>query len=220
MKKESKVLLNAPTPKHLIQLKPAGKDKFGKEKEPLKYVSGGYVVRMLNLIFGTFNWTWHVEEKWIEEGQSNKEHKIAYVYGTLTVKDVDENNNVIATVVKEGYGSKISRSTQDQESMYKSASTDGLKKAASLLGVGLDLALTDDQNEYFFDLDYESPWTEETMAEFETELIFINDIKERYSADVLGQYIYAFSEQITSSENYITPENIKEFIDFIEQNRG
>lgn len=215
MKKEMKELLVLPVPKSLIR-----KKSVGEGKPKLDYVSGQYIIKMLNFIFGPFNWEWHVIERWKEPGFKSKEKEVAHVYGVLTVNDVDENNKVISTVKKEGYGSKVINNMNDQENSYKSANTDALKKAATLLGIALDLAMNDEEIDYFNDLEYENPWTEELIEKFQTELSWLDKIKSQYSEEVLCRYIYGFSDGISESENFITPQNIKNFIAFIKKHNN
>jgi hypothetical protein len=119
----------------------------------LSYIGGHTVIRLLNK---AFNYQWSFEIVTEEVKQSvpkpaydgwgkNKKAKldaqgnqifepqppVAKVLGRLTVPGLG---------VKEQYGSKVLvGGATEQESAFKSASTDALKKCASLFGIGLEL---------------------------------------------------------------------------------
>lgn len=96
-----------------------------------KYVTGGYVKKVLNLMFG-FNWDFEIVSEMIQHGQ-------AIVKGKLTCRTGD------ITIVKMQYGRqdiKFKRGTTDPLDLgndLKGAATDALKKCASELGVASDI---------------------------------------------------------------------------------
>jgi hypothetical protein len=104
------------------------------------YVSGGYVKKALNLVFG-WDWTFRVLDKWKDGGE-------CIVHGQLTVSSHG------VTVIKEQFGNKeiIYRKQKPEEVVagaeriplsigndYKSACTDALKKCAAELGFAADI---------------------------------------------------------------------------------
>lgn len=95
------------------------------------YVSGGYVRKVLNLIFG-FNWDFEV----ISEQVIGRE---VVVKGKLTC--VSQRG----TITKMQFGSKeiiYKKGTTDPLSIgndFKAAATDALKKCASMLGIAADV---------------------------------------------------------------------------------
>lgn len=122
------------TPAKYIMTRPA---KGGGSWE---YVSGGYVKKALNLMFG-WNWNFEIISKEVIDDE-------AIVHGRLTVTS----NNI--TIYKEQFGNKdvIYRKQSDAEKAkglakvplsrgndLKSAATDCLKKCASELGIAADL---------------------------------------------------------------------------------
>lgn len=130
----------------------------------LSYIGGHTVIRLLNKAFG-YQWSFEIVTEEVKEslpkaafsgyGQNKKavmetikvlegdkwvdkqvqkmdpQPPVAKVLGRLTVPGLG---------IKEQYGSKvIIGGATEQESAFKSASTDALKKCASLFGIGLEL---------------------------------------------------------------------------------
>lgn len=119
----------------------------------LSYIGGHTVIRLLNKAFN-YQWSFEIVTEEVKESQpkpmydgwgkqrkavlnADGTHKleaqppVAKVLGRLTVPGVG---------VKEQYGSKVLiGGATEQESAFKSASTDALKKCASLFGIGLEL---------------------------------------------------------------------------------
>jgi len=110
-------ILNRPFTQELI------KYRKGFNGARLAYIETHSVIERLNEAFGLF-WNWEVTDFAIEEKQ-------VYCKGKLTVTVTGR------TIVKEGFGGK-QRSMEIGDDL-KSASSDALKKASSLLGVGLYL---------------------------------------------------------------------------------
>ena len=118
--------LKAPTPPDYIRT------RKGKGGQQFTYVPGYYVVMKLNEAFGPF-WEFRVVEHKVEE-------KEVYVLGRLTIKDFKTGNEIN----KEQFGTKerIQKNgtyASPVGDVLKSASTDALKKCASMLGVALDV---------------------------------------------------------------------------------
>jgi recombination DNA repair RAD52 pathway protein len=96
-----------------------------------KYVSGGYVKKCLNLLFG-FDWSFEILEQMIM-------HKEAIVKGKLTI------NSNGKTIVKMQFGNKdimYRKGTEEPLSIgndLKSAATDALKKCAAEIGIAADI---------------------------------------------------------------------------------
>lgn len=104
----------------------------------LSYVEVGYVINILNQAFG-WDWDFRIIEQQIGKRQ-------VWVRGELTVRLKEH------TVIKAQYGGadiKVNRSTGDPVSIaddLKAASSDCLKKCASLLGIASDLYWKDLDN--------------------------------------------------------------------------
>lgn len=113
------------TPEKYVRTRPA---KGGGQ---WKYVSGGYVKKCLNLLFG-FDWSFEILEQMIM-------HKEAIVKGKLTI------NSNGKTIVKMQFGNKdimYKKGTEEPLSIgndLKAASTDALKKCAAEIGIAADI---------------------------------------------------------------------------------
>lgn len=123
--------------KQVLQLLQKTPDKY-KYSRPAKgggkwaFVTGSYVTKVLNWVFG---WAWD-----FEIASHGKEGDMVWVLGKLTVKD-DKGH----TITKTQFGRadvKFKRGTKemlDYGNDLKSATTDALKKCASLLGIASDI---------------------------------------------------------------------------------
>jgi len=115
------------TPKEHIYHRPA---KGGGEWE---YVTGIYVKKVLNYVFG---WMWDFEVK-----EHGREGDLMWVFARLTIKDKKGN----PMIVKEQFGRadvKFKKGTKDSLDFgndLKSAATDALKKCAAELGISSDI---------------------------------------------------------------------------------
>ena len=110
-----------------------------KYKRPAKgggeweYVTGVYVKKVLNLMFG---WNWDFE---VKQFDMNIQCKQAIVLGKLTVRTGTQ------TIIKEQFGradikfKKDGSSPLDLGNDMKAATTDALKKCASELGIASDI---------------------------------------------------------------------------------
>lgn len=119
------------TPKEHIYKRPG---KGGGEWE---YVTGVYVKKCLNYIFG---WMWDFEIK--EHGREKSEDgELVWVLGKLTIHD----RHGKVAIIKEQFGRadvKLKRNTKiplDFGNDLKAASTDALKKCAAELGIASDI---------------------------------------------------------------------------------
>lgn len=229
--KKIKELITSPIPDALILEREGGGGK------KLSYISGSTVTDILNAAFG-YTWSWETKKEWVQEsipyfnayskapekdkvtnpitgkkGAWENQGPVAHVLGTLTVWLKDENGNAFP-VKKDGYGSKsILGKQNDQESIFKAAGTDALKKAASLFGIGLELYRNENEQYYFDELNYEDPWTEEVMAKHKTELEFLTSYRKDY--DVSDEELSNLVYDVTGTTYDIIPENIKEIVDYI-----
>ena len=225
--KEIKDRLTSPIPGALI------KERKGGGQKMLSYISGSTVIDMLNATFG-YMWSWQVTKEWTKDSIDSvnkwKDKKlqadpanwtveeqgpVAHVKGILTVHLTGENGQIIE-IKKEGFGSKsILGKQNDQESIFKAAGTDALKKAASLLGIGLELYRDEDEQAYFNEVSYEDPWTDEMRLLHATNL------------ENLGKYtsMYAVSDEelanmvlsATGTDYDIVPDNIEAVMAYIEE---
>lgn len=228
--KELKDKIIAPIPEYLIQERQGGGNKT------LSYLSGSTVIDMLNDAFG-YTWSWKVSSEWIQESQPStnkyvngklekdpskwvKEEQgpVAHVKGILTVY-LSTADGQILTIEKEGYGSKsILGKQNDQESIFKAAGTDALKKAASLYGIGLELYRNEEEQAYFDQLNYEDPWTDDLIEEFSKEREYLANYMTEYeiSEEELQELVFS----VTNSTYEITPDNISDIVNYIKSEIG
>lgn len=115
------------TPKAYVRKRPA---KGGGEWE---YVTGGYVKKVLNLMFG-YRWSFNIIDK-----ELNLAAKQVIVHGRLTIETNGE------TIIKEQFGckdvafKKVDNSPLNLGNDYKAAATDCLKKCAAEIGIAADI---------------------------------------------------------------------------------
>lgn len=219
--------LSAPIPDYLIQQRQGGGNKM------LSYLSGSTVTDMLNDAFG-YAWSWEVKEQWLEnsipyfnaysksrekvnyngkDGAWEEQGPVAHVRGTLIVYMQVEGGSIVE-LRKDGYGSKSVLGKQnDQESIFKAAGTDALKKAASLFGIGLELYRNESEQAYFDIINYEDPWTDEAKETFKDQLAFIEDYKTTNGVD--DDAWAEFVGQVTGDSYLVTPDNIIGIVQYI-----
>jgi len=127
MSEQQIVRMMQQTPKQHVYRR---KGKGGKEFD---YVTGSYVEKVLNFVFG-WNWDFEVQEH-------GKEAGFVWVLGKLTVRG----NQAGQQIVKTQFGRAEIKFLKDGKGMVdfgndlKAATTDALKKCASLLGVASDI---------------------------------------------------------------------------------
>lgn len=119
-------IMNQTPPKYIYKRKGRGGKMFD-------YVTGSYVEKVLNFVFG-WNWDFEITTHGREGNQ-------VWVQGRLTVKG----SKVGQQITKMQFGRadikflKSSREMVDYGNDLKAASTDALKKCASLLGIASDI---------------------------------------------------------------------------------
>ena len=217
-------------PEYVIQARDAGRG------QTLDYISGSTVIDILNTTFGIFGWNFEVLDQFIQnsipyfdtwakvpetdktvnpangkKGVWVEQAPVAWVKGRLTIKLEDENGQ-IHYIHKEAFGSKsIIGKQSEQEHIFKSAQTDALKKAASLLGIGAQLYRTTDDSKgiyeqaYFEILNKPLIWTEEKIKDSKVWKALL-DVKDEYNLtfEELNQYVFELTEQ-TYNDIYTLP---------------
>lgn len=112
------------TPKEFIR------QRKGKGGKSFEYVEIGYVISQLNKAFTPVGWQFEIIEEKVLSGE-------VYVKGKLTIKDYKTGYEVFKTQ----YGTKeiYANNKTPIGDLLKSASSDCLKKCASLFGLALDV---------------------------------------------------------------------------------
>jgi recombination DNA repair RAD52 pathway protein len=137
-----------------------------------KYVSGGYVKKCLNLLFG-FDWSFEILEQMIM-------HKEAIVKGKLTI------NSNGKTIVKMQFGNKdimYRKGTEEPLSIgndLKSAATDALKKCAAEIGIAADIYNAEEFREVQVDTETELDkifrlFKEKELLLNQEQFVFVNE---------------------------------------------
>ena len=125
-----RAILEQKTPKEAIKTRKGPKNKTTGQHKMVSYVEHAWVTEQLNLAF-EWNWSWEITETHLIPSAENTTE--VCVLGRLTVQSPRGN------LVKMQYGSAKIRSGDTIGARLKAASSDGLKKASSLLGLALDL---------------------------------------------------------------------------------
>lgn len=151
---KAKEVLEVPMPANLI------KERDGGGGMKLSYVGGATVIRKLNFAFDNL-WDWSVtsfqiipsEPKKITKKWNNTTRRM----DTLAVPIIEEQPpiaHVVGTLTVPGFGARVGFGSKvviggasEQESCFKSAATDALKKASTLFGIALELY--EDEPTYF-----------------------------------------------------------------------
>jgi recombination DNA repair RAD52 pathway protein len=150
-----------------------------------KYVSGGYVKKCLNLLFG-FDWSFEILEQMIM-------HKEAIVKGKLTI------NSNGKTIVKMQFGNKdimYRKGTEEPLSIgndLKSAATDALKKCAAEIGIAADIYNAEEFREVQVDTETE---LDKIAKLFNVKEHLLDDLQITFIIDVMS---YKQSENYTKA---------------------
>lgn len=110
-------------------------------KGKVPYISIASVINRLNLAFGQ-DWDWVDLKFWTTGDKTLQGDKVVHCQGTLIARLYDEKGNV-HIIMKTGVGGHAVRN--GYEEAYKSASSYALRKAAQLLGIGLDLSMKEEE---------------------------------------------------------------------------
>lgn len=192
-----------------------------------KYLKGCTVIDILNKLTNYY-WDWSIDKAFIQESvpymkKGSKEaipqKPICHVFGTLSVHLIDKETNNIITIKKSASGSQIINGNDtEQESIFKAAATDALKKAASLLGIGTELYRDGVEQRLFEDNNLYS-WIddEEIRKNFEKELQYIEDVKQKYglNSEDIDKTILSWSEGKYNSLRTLPSEKLNSFIDYM-----
>lgn len=176
MNQEQFEIISGRTPKEAI------KKRKGAGGKMYSYVPHGYVNAQLNKAFG-FDWdfdtlplgngdyhTYFPEEKVTLRGKSYTRPASCVVRVKLTfrIRDPQDIRKVIARIKKTATGEREDAGGMTMGSLIKAAESDGLKKAASKLGVALDLYWADAEADYLSDAPPTPTLTPEQLEEART----------------------------------------------------
>lgn len=106
----------------------------GRGKDEFDYVTGSYCVKWLNFVFG-WNWDWEVTSH-----GTNKAETQIWALGKLTVRGTHPGQIIVKTAFGRSEVKQLKTGGDlDYGNDLKAASTDAMKKAASLLGFASDI---------------------------------------------------------------------------------
>lgn len=131
-------MLNKNQLQHLLKKTP---EKYVKERPAKgggkwKYVSGGYVKKVLNLMFG-WDWDFEIMEQIIMHGEAIVKGKLTCrIDGRTIVKMQFGNKDIMYRKEADKDGNRIPLSIGND---LKSAATDALKKCAAEIGIAADI---------------------------------------------------------------------------------
>jgi len=186
-------------------------------KVTLNYIEGHTVIDILNKAFN-YNWNFEVvnvyftkSDRYEKKKYNSKEilyteepKSIIIVHGRLTVPNLG---------IREGFGTKISLGdASTQESTIKSASTDALKKCATLLGIGIEL-YRDEEPE-------KEPEIEPLNPDFISQIKALMKELEIQGSEELGPYISKVTDGATSNWTGITNQTAPLVIKALEEERN
>lgn len=206
-----KETIEARLPQQLIQTRDAGRG------QKLSYISGSTVIDLLNISFGHLGWDFVIVKQWMQESSpwvnkynnntTEEQGPVAFVHGRLTAR-VEDGKGGFITVTKESFGSKsVIGKQSEQESTFKSAQTDALKKCASLLGIGAELYRKAEEQEYYESMSIEPTWSEDIIAKYQTQYDYITSIIEAGNGEYVNQCVAYLSDRVGLTWDY-APESI------------
>lgn len=197
--------------------------------EGFDYVNHFVIIELLNKAFD-YSWSWQVVDKGIEEVKNYKTKSYnnasqdpppktyyAWVQGRLTVPVIK--NGQVLYITKEAFGGvPCIGAAKLQSQNFKSASSDALKKAASLFGFARNIYM--DAKSYQKILEEEAAidsWTEQNIEAFKQELLCFQSAAKQLGKDVLQNHIEAFCKETSEYTKFgtIGPSNIVSFLNYL-----
>ena len=199
--------------------------------QKLSYISGSFVIDILNRAFD-YLWDWKIDHYWIQPSVSKKykdkisgkvteieQPPVAHVIGTLTVYFKNEDGNLIS-ISKSAPGSKVLiGGASEQESIFKSAHTDALKKAASLLGIGAQLYRNPKENNYFLEKKLAIAWSDQAIMEHQTDFEYIDKCKDVYNFtdNIFNDMVRRWSEGKIIQIKDLMPQELEDFVKYLKE---
>lgn len=138
--------LDAKIPRQAISTRDAGRGRT------LDYLSGYYVIKRMNEVFGQGNWDYIASVNKIHEGTVKDRydadvHTVHYM-AQVTLRVTIEGSYAHFTDYGYGDGTDKANPGKAHELAIKEAVTDGVKRCAKNLGMSLGLALYDKEQEF------------------------------------------------------------------------
>lgn len=162
-----------------------------------KYLSGGYVKKTLNLMFG-FDWDFEILEQLILHGECIVKGKLTVrTNGHTIVKTQFGNKDIAYKKQQQGETERIALSIGND---LKSAATDALKKCASELGIGADVYNKQEFESFIVVTEDEADKTlEELKALFESKKMLVPaTLISRINEIIYTKEVASFNKVITA----------------------
>lgn len=198
------------------------------------YVNHQVLVDLLNKTFD-YAWNWVIIDKGINETykfkkskynntSSDDEYKSYYswVLGELSYPSITEDKKII-WIKKQAFGGKpLIGDAKIQSQNFKSASSDALKKAASLIGFARNVYM--DENIYKQIMEAEEAydsWSEDNSILFKDQLLVLEKLNKAVGEEKFTEYVKDFCTEtlLYSRFGQITPSNINNFIDYLDEKK-
>lgn len=208
------------------------------------YINLMVVVDILNRAFG-HAWSWYVDEEWVGEirdfykkkKKSNyyqdnsapepvkdpdKKNSFIWIRGRLVVPGTDPYTRQRVEITKTAYGSVAiaSEDARTQGQNMKGASSDGLKKAASLLGIASNVYTKPDLYKHLQTEKVKSDsWTPDKNHYLKLYIEMMGRLKQDYGQEQMQKYINNFCDetQCYTTFGQITPSNIIKFMNYMDR---
>jgi hypothetical protein len=133
------------------------------------YVSGGYVKKVLNLMFG-FDWDFEILEQLIMSGEAIVKGKLTIRTNGKTITKMQFGNKDI--VCKKGTDIPLSIGND-----LKAASTDCLKKCAAEIGIAADIYNKEEFREVIIEIPSDSFEDLKELFELKSDSLSVEDLK-------------------------------------------
>lgn len=202
--------------------KPIDEKYIKKTPDNFNFIENALVVDILNRAFN-YAWNWEITEFGIEPCRASSKNKevigsYVWVKGRLSIPLEDEEGKIYF-ITKEAFGGHmLVGNAKVQSQTYKSASSEALKKAASLFGLAKNVYMKEDL--YYMleeDAANEDIWTEIAVKQLENECLIVSKIKEIIGEKELEKLQLTFCDETGNytTRGVISPSNIKDFIEYV-----
>ena len=191
-------------------------------RKHFNYVEYAYVQELLNRIFG-YNWSIAVKEHKVydtgiinDKTKTTKKFVSVLVALTVPVTDPDDPSHHIY-ITKESFGGHAMNGT-DAETLsqtFKVATSDAIKKAASMLGIAQDIYMGEDSFRKLKEMDAADDWTELTRNTFSSQFNAMAEFAKTHPdyENVVKEFCDETKQYTTYGK--ITPSNIIAFLDWL-----
>lgn len=107
----------------------------------------------------------------------------------------------------------------EQESIFKSASTDALKKAASLLGIAAQLYRDNREQEYFERTLSDTPWEPEEVQSLQEQTSWLENCKKEngFDDDYLDQVVASWSAGKHKTIRNLPSYTFNKFVNYLKE---